>query len=84
MSLLRVGGLNLHDPRNFQRIQQQVHLPGVKSKEETSNPAFQLNLSQLLVAQELRFVVHLLQNEITSEIFFILYPRTSFDSRTKT
>ena len=69
MSLLRVSGLNLHDLRNFQRIQLRVHLLVLNLKKKHQIQLFQLNLSQLLVARELRFVVHLLQTKSLQKSF---------------
>ena len=69
MSLSHVSGQNLHDPRNFQRIQQQVHLLVLNLKKKHQIQLFQLTLSQLLVARELRFVVHLLQMKSLQKSF---------------
>ena len=69
MSLLRVSGLNLHDPRNFQRIQLQVHLLVLNLKLKHQIQLFQSILSQLLVARELRLVVHLLQMKSLQKSF---------------
>ena len=69
MSLSRVSGQNLHDPRNFQRIQQLVHLQVLNLKRKHQIQLFQLSLSQLFVARELRFVVHFLQMKSLQKSF---------------